>query len=110
MKLLGHKVLFPLQTQVNPPQFSRTLGVCSLDRTNQKQYCLGDTHYGQGSKKNGLQRKKKMGRKEENEWHQSTDAHEKHQEENGANEQCFENTEGKIMFSQSDAQKIIQQA
>lgn len=51
-----------------------------------------------------------MGWKEENEWHQSTDAHEKHQEENGANEQCFENTEGKIMFSQSDAQKIIQQA
>ena len=63
MKLLGHKVLFPLQTQVNPPQFSRTLGVCSLDRTNQKQYCLGDTHYGQGSKKNGLQRKKKWGEK-----------------------------------------------
>lgn len=59
-------------------------------------------------KRMGCSGKKKCGERKENEWHQNKDTHKKHQEENGTNEQCFENTEGKIMFSQSDTQKIIQ--
>lgn len=61
-------------------------------------------------KRMGCSRKKNGVKRKENECHQNTDAHEQHQEENGANEQCYENTEAKIMFSQSVAQKIIQQA
>lgn len=45
-------------------------------------------------------------KRKENECHQNTDAHEQHQEENGANEQCYENTEGKKMLARVMHRKL----